>query len=241
MKICHATPSPPPPSPTPKFPHSLSSRPTLHHHHSNVARFAPHDGSVRIRAPHEDPIPRRNPMHPTHRGHHEHRFSHQPPPQVPHMWGRAPTAGGSGANPSPTTQFSVHHRLKVPPALGGCRGASPHAHATRIGPPGEGRKSENAKTNLLSPTTNILSQSTKPPFHPFSVPSPKHEKCRLSAANLAQIGHPTPGYPTCTDGRHAGSRSAFRSTSCVSGAISPSPNRIYRARYFNGFPSVHPK
>ena len=45
--------------------------------------------------------------------------------------------------------------------------------------------------------------------------------------------------PTCTTGRRLTSGSAWRSTSRVTGAVSPWPNRTYRARCASGLPSDH--
>jgi hypothetical protein len=47
--------------------------------------------------------------------------------------------------------------------------------------------------------------------------------------------------PTWTIGRLLGSFSALRKTSCVTGAVSPSPNAMYFNRYEIGLPSLHPK
>jgi hypothetical protein len=47
--------------------------------------------------------------------------------------------------------------------------------------------------------------------------------------------------PTCTAGRFPASGSASRRTSCVMGAVSPSPKSRKRNRYTIGFPCVHPK
>lgn len=47
--------------------------------------------------------------------------------------------------------------------------------------------------------------------------------------------------PTWTFGRNSGSSSACLRISRVTGAVSPSPNNIYLARYINGFPSLQPK
>ena len=52
---------------------------------------------------------------------------------------------------------------------------------------------------------------------------------------------PASDQPTCMAGRRSRSGSALRRISCVSGAISPSPNRMKRARYRIGLPSVQPK
>lgn len=48
-------------------------------------------------------------------------------------------------------------------------------------------------------------------------------------------------YPTWTTGRLSGSVSALRRISRVVGAMSPSPKKMKRARYFRGFPSAQPK
>ena len=48
-------------------------------------------------------------------------------------------------------------------------------------------------------------------------------------------------YPRCTIGRRSGSGSARRSTSRVTGPISPSPKIRYRMMNLNGLPSVQAK
>src|SRR5215217_31793 len=66
----------------------------------------------------------------------------------------------------------------------------------------------------------------------------KLSRCDLTYKDLLwKTNHP----PTCTIGRRSESLSAWRKTSCVTGAVSPSPNAMYFNKYEIGFPSLQPK
>jgi hypothetical protein len=68
---------------------------------------------------------------------------------------------------------------------------------------------------------------------------------RRPSAHATRNTHPRmfrrSAHPTCTQGRLVTSGSASRSTSRVTGAISPSPRNRKRSRFTTGFPSVQRK
>ena len=74
--------------------------------------------------------------------------------------------------------------------------------------------------------------------HPTS--TLKHEDPRRST-KILRVLRGSSCYPTWTRGRRSGFASDWRSTSRVTGAVSPSPNARNFSRYVIGFPSVQPK
>jgi hypothetical protein len=72
-------------------------------------------------------------------------------------------------------------------------------------------------------------------------PEPPPVPTRGAWSRPTAVSPALPPHPTWTAGRRDGSGSARRSTSWVTGAMSPSPKSTKRTRYLSGFPSAQPK
>ena len=156
--------------------------------------------------------------------------------------------------PGPSWSLARRRRRPAPPAPFSTRSAGAPASRLSSAPSGiqtsprrEHAKCASSRTpRSTSPTTCITYASslrgTTPSISPWHTRSGSIEHCgtsRTCAPCRAQVRALTMAQLTWTTGRCFGSLTARRSTSCVSGATSPSPRIRKRNRLPMGLPSVH--